>query len=326
MPIGWPYFTRSTPSRSGWDGCTLRRPASSRPASRRTVPRASDEAARRGRRRVRRQHVARLALRQRLQGPAGEIFRSLGAGHRRAGGPGHGLHGHSGRRRGFCGLHPVRRHGRGGQRHRAGPAGRFGVSRARSGPPDLRAGAATVGSRRVLVFGHGHPLTSGLDTVDYFVLVRVVRAGPDLAEPRRFRSTRINAEAAVFFDDDSMVLGAASDADDAARKAAGLAPDYGATGATLRLDAARARGDGAQKYEEQLVCSSTRPSASTSRQHRPTQRVLTSICRKTPRSSALLQHSRSCIPILTRPSQCPRKGARGVHFVVGGRADAPAAL
>ena len=34
-------------------------------------------------------------------------------------------------------------------------------------PSDLRAGAALA--RVVLVFGHGHPLTSGLDTVDYFV-------------------------------------------------------------------------------------------------------------------------------------------------------------
>ncbi|CAH0370893.1 unnamed protein product [Pelagomonas calceolata] len=108
-------------------------------------------------------------------------------------------------------------------------------------------------ARVVLVFGHGHPLTSGLDTVDYFVSSESYERDPTW--PNRGASSRhaINAEAAVFFDDDSMVLGASSDADDAARKAAGLAPDYGATGATLRLDAAAPRGDGAQKYEEQLV-------------------------------------------------------------------------
>ena len=76
---------------------------------------ASCQAARRGRRRVRRQHVARAALRQRLQGPAGEIWRSPGAGHRRARGPGHGLHRFCHRRRCVCRLHPVRRHGRGGK-------------------------------------------------------------------------------------------------------------------------------------------------------------------------------------------------------------------
>ena len=63
---------RVLPSRRGWEDCTPR-PASSRPASRRTVPRNLGPCASRSPP-SRRQHVARLALRQRLQGPAGEIF------------------------------------------------------------------------------------------------------------------------------------------------------------------------------------------------------------------------------------------------------------
>ena len=181
-------------------------------------------------------------------------------------------------------------------------------------------------ARVVLVFGHGHPLTSGLDTVDYFVSSESYERDPTW--PNRGASERhaINAEAAVFFDDDSMVLGASSDADDAARKAAGLAPDYGATGATLRLEAAP-RGDGAQKYEEQLVLFEH---SSIGFDEPPAPPYSTRADLDLPENApvfCVLQHSKKLHPDFDAAlSSCSRKGPRGLHFVVGGRADASAAL
>ena len=181
-------------------------------------------------------------------------------------------------------------------------------------------------ARVVLVFGHGHPLTSGLDTVDYFVSSESYERDPTW--PNRGASERhaINAEAAVFFDDDSMVLGASSDADDAARKAAGLAPDYGATGATLRLDAASPRGDGAQKYEEQLVLFEH---SSIGFDEPPAPPYSTRADLDLPENApvfCVLQHSKTTSRFRRGPLQCSRKGPRGLHFVVGGRADACATL
>ena len=151
----------------------------------------------------------------------------------------------SNRRRGFCGLHPVDDMVEAANViEQARPD--VLVYLARVGPPDPRAGRRRL-ARVVLVFGHGHPLTSGLDTVDYFVPSSRT-SGPD-AEPGA-GGYAINAEAAVFFDDDSMVLGASRTPTTRLEKRrawhlimAQRAPPYDR----------RARGDGAQKYEEQLV-------------------------------------------------------------------------
>ena len=94
-----------------------------------------------------------------------------------------------------------------------------------------------------------------------------------------------------------------SDADDAARKAAGLAPDYGATGATLRLEAAPPRGDGAQKYEEQLVLFEHSSIGFDEPQAPPySTRADLDLPENAP-VFCVLQHSKSCTRILTRPSR-----------------------
>jgi len=109
-------------------------------------------------------------------------------------------------------------------------------------------------ARVVLVFGHGHPLTSGLaDSVDYFVSSELYERDPTW--PSRGAGDRHarNAETAVFLADEDVVLGADPDVDRAARYAAGLGPDVGGSAAALRLEAAAPRGDGVQRYAEQLV-------------------------------------------------------------------------